>query len=462
MNDFEFINHLPNAFRLVIEQHPCIVISDRLGRYVYVNKGWEDLTGYTFEEVKGKRIKDFVKSTRIEDVLATEKPILGYQTEINSGRQFNSAFPLYGDDGNLIGAAVATLFSNPGDALDFSHYLYELVDRMEYYKKELRKLQGARHSIDEIAGSGHAVTALKEQILSAALTTSTVLIEGETGSGKELVANAIHDLSNRSEKPFIKINCSAIPPALVESELFGYDTGAFTGAVKGGKKGLFELADTGSLFLDEINQMPYFMQPKLLRALQEREIRHVGGSSPIPVDTRIIAATNKDLLEMIAKNRFREDLYYRINVVTIRIPPLRERLEDIPEILDASRQRLNYELGMHVEGVTAEVEERLKEYSWPGNVRELNNVLERAMNVKNNGVLSWDCFKDYFESHSFAAKGMLYNNPVPPVSFNTDNDDEKRRIIRLLEKNHYNKSLTARDLGLSRTALYNKLKKYDL
>lgn len=445
-----------NLFKTAIDQFPVALITDEKGCYQYVSPGWCRYMGYEPEQVYGKPVRDIMPDTRVDEALRSGKPIMGYRVKDKNGNVlFNHCFPLFEGE-ILIGTVVLTFFYNLEDAVQFSEEIALLTDQVDYYQKELKKLRGSRHSIDEIVGSSAGILDLKEKIRHAAQTTSTVLIEGETGCGKELVANAIHDLSQRGEKPFIKINCAAIPADLVESELFGYEGGAFTGADRKGKRGLFESADTGSLFLDEIHQMPYFIQPKLLRALQEREVQRVGGRNSISFDTRIIAATNQSLERLVAEERFREDLYYRLNVISIRIPPLRERTEDIPELMESLRKRLNRDLGLHVDGFTAEVEERLMAYSWPGNVRELSNVLERAFNMQLNGVLSWDCFQEYFERRSAG-----HNKQIQPLAFEKK-ELEKKMIADCLAKNRFNKTKTAAELGISRTMLYQKLKQHEI
>lgn len=204
------------------------------------------------------------------------------------------------------------------------------------------------------------------------------MISGKTGCGKEVVAHSIHNTSRRCKNPLIAVNCAAIPESLVESEFFGYEEGSFTGAQKGGKTGLFELANHGTLFLDEVDQLPYHIQPKLLRVLQEKEVTHIGGT-PTPVDVRVIAATNKDLWQMVLDDKFREDLYYRLNVMEIHIPPLAERKEDIPLLVEHQFQKINQETATNVKNISNEVMELFLRYDWPGNVRELNNLLERSV-----------------------------------------------------------------------------------
>ena len=449
------LQELISAFEPVAAQMPCILVADSKGCYAYVNEGWCRHLGYRPEEVLGKKVHNFAPGTRVDEVLATGKAVIGYNITGSSGdRLFNNCLPLFDGD-QIIGAVVFTFFTTTEEAVGFSKTIRELTSQIDYYKDALSRLQGAHYSIDNIIGKSAAIRQLKDQIREASRTMSTVLIEGETGCGKELVANAIHDLSGRRDKPLIKLNCSAIPPELVESELFGYEGGAFTGASRQGKKGYFEAADTGSLFLDEINQMAYHVQPKLLRVLQEREVVHVGGSRSVPVDVRIIAASNRPLHELVAEEKFREDLYYRLNVVNIHIPPLRERLEDIPDLIEGLRVRLNRTLGMHVDGFNQEVEERLQQYDWPGNVRELNNVVERAMNHHMQGVLTWDDFRDYFEMRKVSARK---ENTLRRQKAKT----EEALIRETLEKYRYNKTKTAQALGISRTMLYQKLGKYGI
>ncbi len=450
------LQNMIQSFRSLAEQLPCVLIADEKGQYAYVNQGWCRLMHHEPEEVLGKPVRSFVKDTMVDEVLKTGRTALGYNIQTPDGRRlFNNCIPLKEKD-SVIGVVIFTFFTGVEEALGFSQKLAELTEKLSRYQTELRELRGAKYSIDAIIGSSENMKELKENICKAARTSSAVLIEGETGCGKELVANAVHELSPRSDGAFVKINCSAIPGELVESELFGYEKGAFSGASSSGKKGLFEEADKGTLFLDEISAMAYSMQPKLLRALQEKEIRHVGGNSDIPVDVRIIAATNRNLYQMVREEQFREDLLYRLDVMHLYIPPLRERLSDIPELAEHIRQSLNKELGTYVEGLTERAEEVLMEYAWPGNVRELRNVLERAINNKMNGVLTEKdvaaCLfgrRKVREEHTRSLSEMKKHA-------------EKEAIERCLKKNRYNKSKTALELGISRTLLYQKIHQYDL
>ncbi|RKY04398.1 two-component system response regulator [Candidatus Poribacteria bacterium] len=288
----------------------------------------------------------------------------------------------------------------------------------------------------------------------------TVMILGETGTGKELLARFIHFNSRRRSKPFVAVHCASIPETLLESELFGYEPGAFTGATRR-KIGKFELADGGTLFLDEIGDMPLSMQVKLLRALQEREIERVGGLETIPVDVRVIAATNKNLLEEVRKGSFRNDLYYRLSTVPIYLPPLRERREDIPLLVEYFIREISEELGVEV-SVSEEAMEMLMEYPWPGNVRELENVVQRAVVLQTDGVIR--------PEHLWLSEGNPMRLEIEAMGGEgriTDlksaaKEAEKRAIIRALIANRWNKTKAAKQLGISYRALMYKIKEYGI
>lgn len=300
-----------------------------------------------------------------------------------------------------------------------------------------------------------------------AATPSTVLITGESGTGKELVASALHHHSPRKDKPFIRINCAAIPKDLIESELFGYERGAFTGAVSA-KPGRFELADQGTLFLDEIGEVPLEMQVKLLRALQESEFERVGGVSTTKVDVRLVTATNRDLKEEITAGRFREDLYYRLNVVPIVLPPLRDRVEDIPLLVEHFRLKYNERLGKRVEGVSPEAIERLQHYTWPGNIRELENVMERAILFTESSVIEADELPEQIVRAKPSAPELPSRSqptpigPLKEIVRQHTESVEKELIQRALEETGGNVTKAARRLSISRKSLQNKMKEFNL
>ena len=299
---------------------------------------------------------------------------------------------------------------------------------------------------------------LKDEALRATANSFPVLISGESGTGKELFAQSIHHSSARKVHPFVRINCTAIPKNLLESELFGYDKGAFTGARAGGKPGKFELAHRGSIFLDEIGDMPLEMQPKLLRVLEEKEFERVGGTKLIKSDFRLIAATNQNLEDMVKEGSFRSDLYYRLNVIPLNIPPLKNRPEDISLLTEKLLKRLAAEADVYEDiKLSKKAQKMLKEYHWPGNVRELSNVLERTLSRLDGRSIDVDDLPFYI------VQTNENNKPVPAGSLKSvQKDVEKRTIEKTLANCGYNKAQAARKLGIHRTLLYKKLKKYHI
>lgn len=327
---------------------------------------------------------------------------------------------------------------------------------------EMRKLAGRlikeerRYSLDGILGTSKAMTSLKQKMQLVAATDSTILITGESGTGKELFARAIHEESHRKNGPFVAINCGAIPENLLESELFGYEEGAFTGASKGGKPGKFELADGGTIFLDEIGDMPMHLQVKLLRVLQEVKIERIGGVKPVWIDVRIIAATNRNLEDMIEKKLFRSDLFYRLSVIPFYIPPLRERKEDLILLLHHFLDKYNLILGKQITGFTQEVQGKMLAYPWLGNVRELENAVEYAVNIATKNVIDSSFLssrvRDYFKHHP----GLSGGENQPTLA-----ELERGAIESALKKfgnSRQAKEKAAESLGMSRSTFYRKIK----
>jgi transcriptional regulator with PAS, ATPase and Fis domain len=314
----------------------------------------------------------------------------------------------------------------------------------------------AKYSINDIAGQSKPILLMKEQILAAAKTKSTIMLLGETGTGKELVAHSIHRLSNRRHNAFIRINCAAIPENLLESELFGYDSGAFTGAAKGGQVGKFEMADGGTIFLDEIGDMPLPLQSKILRVLQEKEIEKVGGRAPIPIDVRVIAATHRNLLQLVNERKFREDLYYRLHVIPIQLPPLRDRREDIPLLVDYFLTKQSMEMDIEKPPIERECLMSLIGYDWPGNVRELFNILEMTISMS-SGTITQSMLPSPLKSER-----TVEMDESSPVLRNLSDNVEKAAILQALEDYAGNKSKVCEVLRISRSSLYSKLKKHQI
>ena len=451
--------------KTIIECLDAVIITDKEGRYVYVNQNWIDLMGgVTLDRVKGMPVRDMVPETKVDEAIKMAKVLTANDLTINTPngdvKMFCTYIPIFNGK-EVVGCFTYTVFKGMDQAINFAAQVNGLMNKVEYYRQELKQIRGAKYSIDNIIGNSPQMKKMKSEIFKASKSQSNVLIVGETGSGKELVAHAIHDLSNRMEGPFIKVNCAAIPGELLESEFFGYEEGAFTGAKKGGKEGKFEMANRGSIFLDEINQMPMVLQPKILRVLQEKEVEHVGGKNSIPIDTRLIAAANIPLEKLVKENKFRSDLYYRLNVLVINIPPLRERKEDIPILCDSLLDRLNFQMGMNVPGISNEAKERLKDYDWPGNIRELQNVIERAMNAVWTDTIEWCHMKDYFENkklrrHERYVEGQNFEIKTMKRSI------EKSIVLEAIDKCDGNKTQAAKMLGISRTMLYKKINRYHL
>ncbi len=327
-----------------------------------------------------------------------------------------------------------------------------LRDRLLVENAYLQTAIETEGGFDEMIGGSAALATVRRLVAQVAPANSTVLVLGETGTGKELVARAIHRLGGRRERPLIKVNCATIPPSLAESELFGHERGAFTGAVQR-RIGRFELANNGTLFLDEIGELPLDVQVKLLRVLQEQEFERVGGNQTIRVDVRLVAATSRDLDAEVAAGRFRSDLYYRINILPIRLPPLRDRREDIPLLVDYFLKRLTPRLGKSVAGVSQGSMQRLQAYHWPGNIRELQNVLERATVLARGSVV---------EVPDMQPTQLL---DTPPRSPQTLAENEKDHIRRVLEQSRGRidgPRGAARILGLKASTLRSRMQKLGL
>jgi DNA-binding NtrC family response regulator len=318
--------------------------------------------------------------------------------------------------------------------------------------RELR----ATGRLSELVGCSKAMREVGVAVEQAAPSTASVLITGETGSGKEVVARALHRLSSRAEGPFVAINCSAIPESLMESEIFGHEKGAFTGAAER-RLGCFELADGGTLLLDEIGEMPVATQAKLLRVLEDRKVRRLGGKSETPVDVRVLAATNKDPEQAVAQGQLRQDLYFRLNVFHIHLPPLRARKEDLPPLVESILAEAVAKHGKRVRGVTAEVMEALRAHTWPGNVRELRNVIEHAVIVATSDTIGRQHLPPQF-GRPAAGPGSLSGLRFPPGV--TVEQAERELIRQTLEATSNNKTRAAELLGISLKTLHNKLKEY--
>ncbi len=427
-----------------------LVVVDHLSRIVFIEEKYARSRGLEPKAVIGRPIKEIIPTSKLPTVVESGKPILGDVFYHQGKPLICNRIPLM-KDGVVIGAMSFQVF----EAVDkLFQSIQELQNQLDYYKEKVRKYSGARYSLADIIGSSDAAVAIRSAVLRAAGTNSTVLIQGETGTGKELVAHALHMESRRSHHPFVKLNCAAIPQELIESELFGYDEGAFTGARKTGRKGKFEQANKGTLFLDEISQLSMAAQAKLLRVLQEKEIERVGGADSIPVDVRIVAATNDSLEELVKRGAFRSDLFFRLNVIPIRLPPLRERKTDIPAFVKKFAEKFGDQAGLGTVAVSPAALELIMKYQWPGNIRELEHAVERAINLCNSGVVEekhfeWLLPKILNQGQTTAGRSI---NEAKAAT-------EKEIILNALRTTQGNKKKAAELLEIARPLLYQKMRR---
>ncbi|MBT1074192.1 sigma 54-interacting transcriptional regulator [Geobacter grbiciae] len=450
-----------------------IIILDRNGTVVMVNQSFAEVLDTTPQTMIGKHVHQAYHNSqpsRMPVVMETGKPEISSHY-MNGKEVFASRYPLI-KQGKVIGCVGKILFKDVREISLLANRLQSAREKKTPARVIAEKGSLFKYDIDSIVGQSAKIAELKETLLRVAPKNSNVLLRGESGTGKELCAHAIHAASTRRYAPFVKVNCAAIPDHLLESELFGYADGAFTGAKKGGQVGKFELADTGTIFLDEIGDMPLAMQAKLLRVLQERELVPLGSTAPKVVDVRVVAATNSNLEQLVSEGKFREDLYYRLNVVALTIPALKDRMEDIYIITKNFIDHFNAEFGLSVQGIDGEAWEVLKHHNWPGNIRELRNVLESAFNAVSGPLIT--------KENLPIRLAQLCPHSTPPHEFVSGEDlesyirqhlgkknisdmmDDLERVIleKALEICNGNKLHAAQLLGISRPGLYKKLQKY--
>ena len=439
---------------LVDNDNDGLLIIDKNAIITMISKSYCDFLGTTQENAVGKHVKEVIENTRMHKVLETGEQETAQLQRIKGNYMIASRMPII-KNGELIGAIGKVLFRNVKALNNLYSKIKTMEKELESYKTRLKQLNTASYCFDDIIGVSDAISLAKSISHKAAQTHSNVLILGESGTGKELFAHAIHLASDRLYAPFVKVNCAAIPTGLLESELFGYEGGAFTGAKKEGKVGKFEQADGGTIFLDEIGDMPLHMQVKLLRVLQEKEVEKIGSIGSKKIDVRIIAATNRNLEKSMHEGNFRQDLYYRLNVVTIYIPALRERTDDIMLIANHLIKKISYDLNKKVIGISKESEYFLKNYAWEGNIRELENILERAINIiEDSNFISP---KDLPEEIT-GVKHIKVIKSLQETMITT----EKQAIIDALNAADGNKTKTAKSLEIGRTSLYEKIQKYNI
>lgn len=433
-----------------------ILVSDAFGKVKYTNKRAGELLFKTPQNIVGKQVEDVLKSEGAGQALKNGLPEIT-ECVIGNKKCIISHIPIKQakDNHYIISGVVSTIYLDDNILTEeIATKLLSLKQQVNYYRSELEK-KGGESRFEQIISRNVDFNNLKNEAYRIARSSSTVLITGESGVGKDMFARAIHGSSPRAKHPFTKVNCAAIPETLLESELFGYAPGSFTGASQKGKPGYFEQANKGTIFLDEIGDMPLSIQVKILQVLQEKQFMRVGGTSLQTVDVRIIAATNKDLREAIRIGAFREDLFYRLNVIEFHLPQLRERFEDILPLANRFIEKYNHILGSRITGIKREACNVLESHPWPGNIRELENAIERAANYAWDGQIG----VEHLPAHIFQTETKKYETSNYRLALS---DVDKNIIIEALQKTKGNKSAAARMLNLSRSAFYEKLSKYGL
>lgn len=431
-----------------------IVVVNKNGYIENMSQAYGDFLGIQVQNAIGRHVTEVIENTRMDIVVKTGVPETGETQDIHGEKMIATRIPIR-KNGMVIGAYGRVLVRNTRELHMLHDKLSSIEMELNMYKRTYEKINTAKYTVDDIIGDCSIMQDLKDSVRKVAKTNSNVLIMGESGTGKELFAHSIHAGSMRRKAPFVCVNCGSIPEQLIESELFGYEEGAFTGARKGGKIGLFPAAHVGTIFLDEIGELPLPMQVRLLRVLQDREIQRVGSNVREKVNVRVVAATNRNLYQMVKKGEFRSDLYYRLNVVTLHLPLLRERKEDLPLLIQMILSKISKKESLGAIEISREAMDHLLRYDWPGNVRELENVLERAINFTDAGE------KIKAKNLPERITGSMVSQTVMPLKElmeNTEKDAIKDALLRCRNC----KAKAANELGISRTTLYEKMMKYEI
>ena len=450
-----------NEFATEFVENFNMAVLDKEGRYCYVSPKWEQYTGICREEALGQQVLAVIPESKALECLHTGKPITVQTVTHHGVPAFTSYFPRFDAQHQINGVFIYVIADGLINARDLVRQMNTLSNEVEFYRSELSRERGARYSLENIIGSSSVMKAVRQKILQAARSSSTVLIEGETGTGKELIAHAVHAMSPRSAERFVRVSCAGIPAQRMEAEFFGEKGNSHDTPSRDGQPGRFALANHGSLFIDEVNLLSSTIQPKLLRVLQEQALDAPDSGSSTPIDVRLMAASALPLEQLVQAGQFRADLFYRLDVIRIVAPPLREHLEDLPELTEELVARLNRQLGLSVEGVTEEVIHMFQDYSWPGNIRELQNVLETAMNSASGPILQVADF--YRLAQAISAQRYQHAQPHKDFSLRSAKQTFEAGIIRdALAYTKGNRASAARLLGISRTVLYQKMQQHNL
>jgi len=418
---------------------------DKSLKITYFNRAAEKITGIARQDALGQYCFEVLRSNICESTCSLR------QSFVTDSRSIDQHVNILRSDGKPIPVSLSTsLLRDETGSVVGGVETFRDLSRIEELHKEIRRT----YTFEDIVSKNHRMLRIFDTLANIAESESTVLIQGPSGSGKELFARAIHHLSHRKNGPFVAVNCGALPDTLLESELFGYVKGAFTDARKD-KPGRFALAKGGTVFLDEVDSLSPATQVKLLRVLQQREYEPLGATAPVEADVRVIAATKEDLAKLVQEGKFRDDLYFRLDVVKIELPPLVERRDDIPLLVEHFIDKFNRKMGRNIQRVSAEVMEALMQFDYPGNIRQLENIIEHAFVMCRTETIELQHLPPEFFRQRPQSGGMARNQPLLDSA-------ERQAILEILEKNNWNKVATARELGLHRSTLWRKMKKYGL
>jgi len=460
---FSHESNFVEFLKTIIDYCACgLQVVNKQGKIVFINESFKDVHGVEEKDVIGRHVTEVVDNTRMHLVAQTGVPEHDRYQDIRGIPYVVSRIPIF-EDGECIGAVGLIRFRYLDEVQKLTDDIKRLQKQIRDIRKEKSLACGTEYSFNDILGVSESMRQAKNTAMQAASTNATVLLRGESGVGKEVFAHSIHNYSRRRYGPFIRVNCSAIQETLIESELFGYEEGAFTGARKGGRKGRFEQADGGTIFLDEIGDMPLNAQVKLLRVIQEGEVDRLGSEKRNQVDVRIIAATNRNLEDKVRDGSFREDLFYRLNVIPIVIPPLRHISEDIPWLVKNLWEKLARRHGIHDKHLTNPAVAAMQMQPWKGNVRELQNVLERMMIMSKSDEISEEDLRRVLLQGGTCSDLMEIDGEERGMTLEVLVEKTERRAIRYaLAVVEGNRSAAAKLLGISRPLFYKKLAKYGL
>jgi len=458
----------------VLDSDPeCIVLVDANARVLWLNNAYEAFLGVSSNEVQGKPVTEVIENTRLHIVVRTGVAEVGEVQTIRGRHAIVNRIPIF-KNGECIGSVGKVIFKTSNEVSQLISKISVLEKEVNYYRRELNERFKSKWTFEYIISCSRAMDKVKSLAQKLAPVDVNILILGESGSGKELFAHSIHSASNRSSKPFVYINCAAIPENLMESELFGYESGAFTNAKRSGKSGKLEIANGGTVFLDEIGDMSPILQAKLLRFLQEGELEKVGSLKPVSVDVRVVSATNRDIKAMVREGTFRADLNYRLSGVVLEIPPLRDRPEDVPVLCEHFLNLVSKKWNVPIKKLEPEALELLTRYHWPGNVRELQHLLERLYCISECDTIPvWD-LPSYvlgeqgsttLVTGTLAVDGIDGRDAVncsDPTLQNAKKDAERKLLAKTLKEVGGNKKKAAEVLGIHRTTLYYKLRQHNM